>query len=83
MSTLRELSRKEWTGLTRDDINAGSLQRIADACEKMASSYDQMREDRDWYKVQKEGAVARQRQLERRIAGLRGYIKRLKKGGGK
>lgn len=40
MATHREDSKKEWTSRsTVEDINSGSLQRIADAIEKMSVSY--------------------------------------------
>ncbi len=80
MSTFRESSRKEWLGSTCEDINAGSLQRIADACERMAASYDQMRLDRDWQKAKADRNSAENQRLRNRIAGLRGYIKRMKGG---
>jgi hypothetical protein len=85
----RDLSKKEWfqsnpnVGVEIDQINCGSLQRIADACEKMAASYDNLRSDRDryrqWY-IDRGNAIDR---LNRRIASLRGVITKMKKKGKK
>lgn len=80
MNTLKALSRKDWTGTgTVEEVNAGSLQRIADATEKMAASYDAMRDDRDkyerWYKDER----ARREKRDRQISALRGVITRLKR----
>lgn len=81
---LRDRSRENWTeGGERESpsyeaINAGSLQRIADATELMARSYVALIEERDRYKrwYEEERAVsARQRG---RIRSLRGVITRLK-----
>ncbi len=53
----REASKKSWgtrAKATEDEINMGSLQRIADATEKMAQNWDALIEERDryerWYK---------------------------------
>lgn len=62
------------------NIQLGCLQRIADAVEKMASSYDAMREDRDRYKRWYEDEQAATGRLCRSNAALRGHIKRLKGG---
>ena len=81
MSNMRESSKNTWASNSSvDHINCGSLQRIADATEKMAASYDQMRQDRDWEKQRADGLYAENRRLRNRIAGLRGYIKRMKGG---
>lgn len=80
MANFRDASRQDWaSGSTNEDINAGSLQRIADATEKMAASYDAMRNDRDryerWYKEER----ARCEKRDRQISALRGVITRLKR----
>ena len=81
MSDMRESSRGSWVSSgSVEHINCGSLQRIADATEKMAASYDQMRQDRDWEKRRADQIYAENRRLRNRIAGLRGYIKRMKGG---
>jgi len=61
-----------------DQINCGSMLRIADAAEKMAASYDQMRKDRDYWKGRTENLKRDIKILAHSNAGLRGYIKRLK-----
>lgn len=80
MSTLRESSRREWAGDTLEAINAGSLQRIADATEKMAASYDALRADRDYWKGRAGSRADEIRYLVHVIRSLRGVITRLKRG---
>jgi hypothetical protein len=51
----RDASKMEWStrggvGATDQEINIGSLQRIADACELMAKNWVQLTQDRDYYK---------------------------------
>jgi len=80
----REASRKEWTASgTLEEINAGSLQRIADATEKMAASYDALRNDRDLYRRWYDEGRARSHRLELRIRALRGVITRMKRSRGR
>ena len=79
MSTFRESARADWqSGNKLEDINAGSLQRIADAVEKMAASYDQVRSERDRYKRWYEEEQAKSARLRRSIISLRGVITKLK-----
>lgn len=81
MANQREVSRQNWkaNGPTVEEINAGSLQRIADAVEKMAQSYDAMRTDRDYWKDRAEWRMAEITRLERSNRSLRGVITRLKR----
>lgn len=75
----REASRKEWGGNnTIEDINSGSLQRIADACEKMAVNHIRLQQDHDNYKRWYHEGVVRRNELERKITALRGVITRMK-----
>ena len=80
--TTREVSKLNHTTTSQteaDTINLGSLQRIADAVEKMASSYDVIREERDWLKSQRDelrGQVDRQ---ARTIRALKGVITKMKR----
>jgi hypothetical protein len=83
---LAQHSRDSWVSSpdpnkpTNDDLKLGCLQRIASAVEKMASSYDQMRADRDMYKRwYEEEKTAKDRQCKSNNS-LRGYITRLKRG---
>ena len=63
----------------RDELQVGALLRIADAVEKMAASYDKLRNDLDMYKRWNEQNKAAKEQLRRHAAGLRGTITRMKK----
>lgn len=79
MATMRDSSRGEWdTGRTREDIKVGSLQRIADACEKMCMDREKL--ERDYARMRKDRDKLR-RELDterRRAAAYKGVIKRLK-----
>jgi hypothetical protein len=68
-------------GVTLEQLNAGSFQRIADATEKMAGNYIKLQNERDWYEryyKQEKEATAR---MSKRIAALQGVINRYKKTG--
>lgn len=80
MATQREASKQEWT--TRDNlesINAGSLQRIADAVEKMAGNYTSLQNDRDMYQRWFREEKALKEKLQLRVSALQGVITRMKK----
>jgi hypothetical protein len=80
MSNMRDSSRQSWTsGNTIQEINAGSFQRIADACELMAKSHAQLIEERDRYKRWHEEGNQRIRRLETRASRYRAYITYLKR----
>ena len=84
MGTLKNNSRLDFNertdGINRiDELQIGCLQRIADAVEKLATSYDNMRNDRDYYKRIAEDRSARIDKLKRSNAALRGVIKRKKR----
>lgn len=80
MANFREHSKDNWNSVsTVEHINAGSLQRIADATEKMAgnyiklqSDYDYMRKSRDNYRECYESSL-------RKISALKGVITKLKR----
>jgi hypothetical protein len=77
---MREDSRRHWTSNSSAvDINCGSLQRIADAVEKMAASYDDLREDRDRYREWNDANNKRLAALNRKVAAQKGVITKLKK----
>lgn len=63
---------------TVEHINAGSLQRIADATELMAKNYTNLQNDvdryRGWYKEGREEID----RLNKRISGLKGVITKMK-----
>lgn len=76
----RTISKEGWNvPQTVEGINCGSLQRIADATEKMASSYDAVRQERDRYQGYYKDSQARNAAKERTISSLRGTITKLKK----
>ena len=84
MRNLRDFSRGEWLGIYSDDkpdcqeIATGALQRIADATEKMAASYDMLRGDRDWWKERAECRWTALRSAQRSNSALRSVITKLK-----
>jgi hypothetical protein len=76
----REASKGHWTATgTLAEINSGSLQRIADACEIMAANYNQLRIERDDLEKSMNFWSDQCRSAERTASGLRGYITKLKK----
>lgn len=80
MANLREASKDTWIGNgTIEHINAGSLQRIADATEAMSKNYVGLQSTCDWYKKNYREEQERRQKLERRLNSLKGYITRLKK----
>ena len=83
MKSYKELSRENWgtdlTIPTNEQIKIGAIQRIADATELMAQRYQGIIDDRDRYKRYYENQLEQKEKLSHRIAGLQGYIKRLKK----
>jgi len=85
MPTMREAARKEWNTApmpTIENINLGSLQRIADSLELIARNYGDLITERDRYKKwyqEERGRVAR---LGRRLSALKGVITKMKKARG-
>lgn len=79
--TLRDLSKRTWTSSenTLESINAGSLQRIADATERMAQRHTELIRERDDYEHRYKAAIAREQRLERQLAASRGQITKLRK----
>lgn len=77
--TQREASKQNWDCRnTVEDINSGSLQRIADATEKMAGNYIALQNDRDMYKRWYDQAREEKEKLYRKISALKGVITKLK-----
>ncbi len=62
-----------------DQIKLGAILRIADAVEMVASSYDVLRIDRDRYRQWHKDGMEYKKVLLHQIAGLKGYIRRLKR----
>lgn len=81
MSTLRQASIKTWNGNDSiEHINAGSFQRIADACEVMSKNHAELISEakryKEWYIHERE----RNASLTRKVSALHGVITKLKKG---
>ena len=80
--TYRESGKRDWSveGYrgTKEEIKIGSLQRIADGIEAMGKNVKALEADRDYHRQRHAEAYARCEQLQHRIAGLKGYVKRLK-----
>lgn len=85
--SFKDLSHVTWVanGLKEDEfpgydrINAGCLQRIANATEAMAQNYVYLQKDRDMYKRWYEQDQATIKRLVRSNNALRGHINRMKK----
>lgn len=79
MASLRDLSRSSWTGDgSVAHINAGSLQRIADATELMARRHLELIRERDDYERRYKAAIQRELALERKLSAARGQITKLR-----
>lgn len=80
MPNPKELSRQNWNveGSTIENINAGSLQRIADATEAMAKNYVAMQNDLDYYKRMYRTHTDEIARLNRSRAALQAWVTRLR-----
>ena len=81
MANFRQQSRAEWInspGGPDREVEIGCLQRIADGIETMGKNVKDLETDRDWWKLRATEEVRTTQQLQRRIAGLKGCITRLK-----
>lgn len=79
MADFRDSSRKVWMSAgTVEHINAGSLQRIADATELMARRHLELIRERDDYERRYKAAIERERALERKLSAARGQITKLR-----
>lgn len=82
--TQREASRENWNlnsdqGPTIDEINSGSLQRIADATEAMAKNHIRLQQDYDYMKGSRDRYRTELTAAENKIRTLKGVITKLKK----
>ncbi len=82
----KEQSRFNWGAnleekqeLNLDQINCGALLRIADAVEIISKNYSDLLADNEFYKKRTKEMYLEEKRLAKRIAGLQGYINRLKK----
>lgn len=80
----REASKKNWglfskgESATIEEINAGSLQRIADATEILTSKHVQMSKDLDWYKKKYDEHGEEIKALRKLNSSYKGVITRMK-----
>jgi len=65
--------------LSIEQLNCGSLLRIADATELMASNYLQMQRDMERLKIMLDREKEKTERLKATAATLRGHVTRLKK----
>lgn len=82
--TLRDNSRARWTGSgTIEAINAGSLQRIADAVEaltnKLGADFDSLKRRAESAETGKTSYASYARRLDHKLRGTRGALTRLKR----
>lgn len=78
---MKEASRGSWSASnppTLENINVGSLQRIADATETIAQNYGKLIRERDQAIKERDYERQETKFLEHRIRSLRGVITRLK-----
>lgn len=81
----RAESRANWgrdsseANITNEEVKLGAILRIADAIETMAKSYNDMRNDRDYWKGRAERRDAEVKKLKSVIRGLRGALTRAKR----
>lgn len=66
------------TSPTQEEVNCGSLQRIADACALMAQNWVALNQDLERYRRWYEESRGRITQRDKTITALRGVITRLK-----
>lgn len=78
-NTFRNHSKQDWNSEnTIEAINAGSLQRIADATEKMSANYVNLQNDLDRYKRWYSERCEVVSKKNKTISSLRGQITKLK-----
>lgn len=78
----KEESKKEYgtsSSFAVEHLNAGSLQRIADATEAMAKNHIRLQSDLDWYTRMYNQERETTKRLNNEIRSLKGWITRLKK----
>ncbi|MFZ3193710.1 MAG: hypothetical protein WA154_10975 [Moraxellaceae bacterium] len=80
--SLRAASKIEWVStsesLTLEQINTGSLLRIADSLEKVAIRHTELMRERDYWERECRAAREDRDALRRSNASLRGHMKRVK-----
>ena len=80
MANFRDNSKASWAGSgCVEHINAGSLQRIADACELMATDYRRLQQNVTYYEGRCKELTQQIEKMRRTELGLRGQIGKLMK----
>jgi len=83
LKSFQEISREEWRtdehAQIREVLQIGALLRIAEATEKIAADYDQLKNDYDYMRSNRNTYRRLYRQEYRSNRALRGWITRLKK----
>jgi hypothetical protein len=80
MSDFRHASRTNWASSNSvEHINAGSLQRIADAAEKMAQRHTELIRDRDNYERYYRSECASHNMTRLQLRASKGVITKLRK----
>lgn len=80
MANQREHSKQNWASRgSTEDINSGSLQRIADACEIMAQNYVALQNRVKCLEESNELHWQERHKKDRQISALKGVITKLKK----
>jgi|CXWL01.1.fsa_nt_gi hypothetical protein len=81
--TLKDWSRVDWSTEAENypgdnNVQLGGILRIADAVEKMASSYDQLRRDKEWYQREYNSQREEIRHLKNSRAAYMAHLTRLR-----
>jgi hypothetical protein len=79
----KEESRKNWTSgaddkPTREQLQLGCLQRIADATEAMANEYNRLLSENKWLSKSRKNYATENEKLVRSNSALRGVITKMK-----
>lgn len=82
----REESRRDYgcsvepnAAITLDEVKIGAILRIADAAEKMAQRYSELLSSKEYWEGRARTVEIALNTERRRVAALRGYLKRIKK----
>ncbi|OFE11423.1 hypothetical protein PHACT_12770 [Pseudohongiella acticola] len=82
----RDESRKNYgatvnsdAGITRDQLDAGSLMRIADACEKMCLDREKLERDYKYMRSERDRYREHFYRSERRLSATKGVVTKLKR----
>lgn len=80
MPNCREESKQNWISRgNTEDINAGSMQRMADALELIAKDRQKLIDDKEYYQESAKRYQECYENEQRRVAALKGVITKLRK----